>query len=387
MGADEVGICGRNKEIADIQRFISDRIKSKRSGVLYVAGPPGTGKSMSVDYVLDQLSNVSKLKLNCLRALSSKGILTKICALLNLEKFTKFNETEMMSRIAKKLSSRTSESYVIVLDEMDQLPKSKSMSLIKTIFSLPKLENSKLILIGIANTLNMTAKHQIITTLTGKDDNHITKMLFKPYSTKDIKSILEWYLENEENYEEAVIDSRALDMIAAKFARENGDIRGALNALKSSIDDTNKKKCNLTIDESHYPTPPATPPATPCKDKTNIMSVANSIKKRSRSSHYQNDLFPFPQQIILTCIEKLTELSETSVVDKKVCEKLVTQTMGKFNISLSIDDYRGMLENLEVLGLVGFKKCRPRDKIVFKASESEMTSFVIRKDMILDVLR
>lgn len=294
----------------------------------------------------------------------------------------------MIERLTKKLTGRTCGTHIIVLDEMDQLPKSKNSDLIRRIFSWPNLPNSKLILIGIANTVNLTSRFQVITSILGKNDHHVTKIIFRPYTSSDIKGILQWYIENDENYGDTIVDEKALDMISVKSARENGDIRSALNGLRLAIDDTTKKQVKETKQPhlTHYPTPPSTPPLSPCKEKTNIASVANSIKKRQRITHFKDDKIPFGHQVVLTCIYKLASKTKDFAVEGIACKNLVNQVLPEFDISNSLDDYRSMLDNLEQQGFITFKKIRMREKIILKASENELESLISHRDIIMNTI-
>lgn len=391
------GICGRNGEIEKIREFIMTRICNKRSGILYLTGPPGTGKTMSVSYVLDGLDEISKVILNCAKAQTSKGILSSICRSVQLDKFIKSNELEMIAQLTKKFSSRLAQPHVIVLDEMDQLPKSKTEDLYKKIFSWPEEQNSKLILIGIANTVNLTSRYRTICTFTGRDDSHVVKLVFRPYTSKDIKKILLWYLEHDENFEDAVVESKALDMIATKYARENGDIRGALNALRSVIDDENIEEKNEIfrskqaepMEISHYPTPPHTPPPkSPCKERrTNITSVVSSIKKRSRKTNFKDDVFPFQHQVVLTCIQRFCSKSKDSSMKLIQCTALSISLLQEFSIRSSTDEIRCVIDNLQSQGLISLKKSRDGDRIILRASTGELTSLIQRMDMILNTLK
>lgn len=397
MTNDTCGVRGRDKEINGIREFLTSKIDGHKPGILYLAGAPGTGKTMSIQIVLDQIRNITTIKLNCMRAQSSKSILTSICKKVGMKGFARYSEVELMSQLEEKFS-RT-ETFILVLDELDQLPKSKNVNLIKTFFSWPMNTKSRLILVGIANTLNLTSRYQVINQIVGVNCRGLVdlmqKILFRPYSTQEIKSILLWYLENDENYEDSDVDPKALDMIAVKFSREkNGDIRGALNALKSAIDDTviDKSKNNkhelvakLTDEIINLPTPPATPVSSPCKEKTNISIVANSIKKRSKRTLYEEDTIPLTHQIIASCVYKLS--SKSRLIDSRSCKNMTIKVLKEFGTGiLADDDYRQILTYLETQGLIILKKVGPRDRIVLKVSDSEICDLIPEKDKICSLI-
>lgn len=45
---------GREKELEELNTFISNHIEKEQSGTLYVSGPPGTGKTASLSIILQQ---------------------------------------------------------------------------------------------------------------------------------------------------------------------------------------------------------------------------------------------------------------------------------------------------------------------------------------------
>lgn len=376
-----VSIRGREKEIKTIMDFLKDR----KSGTLYLTGPPGTGKTMSVDWILDNMPQVSRVKINCLRVASSKIVLQRICNGLGLGKYTIYNESEMIVRICKKITSRSAKPQILVLDELDQLPQSKNANLIKSIFDWPNLPNSRLILVGIANTVNLTARYQVVSALIGKEES-FTKVLFRPYNSKEIKEILEWYLQNDENFEDELVEPKALDMIAKKFARENGDIRGALNALRSSIDDGKQAITITDFDSSQYPTPPATPQPAPCKEKTNIASVANSCKKRQKRTNYKEDQTPFAHQILLVCIMKLCSTTKRNVISARTCKDLAKRALGEHKFTVPDIEYITMFETLELQGLITVKRGRPMTSIILRASEAEILPLIHQRELVLDAV-
>lgn len=380
-----VDICGREKEIKTIYEFIRQRADNKESGTLYLTGPPGTGKTMSVDWVLHKLQDIPRIKINCLRIASSRDILKKLCLSLDLEKYSGNNESEMIARICKKMSSRSAKTQILVLDELDQLPQSKSANLIKSIFDWPSQPNSRLILIGIANAVNLTSRYQVVSALTGRE-RCFTKIIFRPYNSSDIRAILEWYLANDENYEEDLVEPKALEMIAKKFARENGDIRGALNALKSSIEDCKRDQHRVEFNESQYPTPPSTPTISPCKEKTNIASVANSCKKRQKRTNYKEDMTPYAHQVLLASVMKLCSKNDNNMVSVRACKDLAKKALKQFDFSVPDMDYISMFETLELQGFISVKKGRPNCNIVLRASEAEIMPLIQRQEQVLGII-
>uniref|UniRef100_A0A6G1SN60 Cell division control protein 6 n=1 Tax=Aceria tosichella TaxID=561515 RepID=A0A6G1SN60_9ACAR len=390
----DFGICGRNKEISEIQQFISDHVEQNKSGILYLTGPPGTGKTMSVNLVLNKVDNIGKIHLNCFKATSSKSVLTKIWEALNMGSSTRKNESEMIAKLASKLSGRTCKPFLMVLDEMDQLPKSSNSNLYSTLFSWTKLSFSKLIIVGIANTLNLTSRCQTVVKILGSEYNQVQKIIFRPYSSRDISSILNWYLENDENFEEALVDPKAIEMISKKFARDKGDIRGALNALRDAVDDVltvNRQKKKKEEDERRFqsfPTPPSTPPPYPCKEKTNIASVANSVKKRQRQSHYHNDNALAHHEIILVCLHKFCSASKDGGVDKRELYGKVSDILARYGSDSSKTSIDASLEQLEMQGLLVFKKRAGMQspRIILKASDSEVKQLAHNEELIKDFI-
>ena len=49
-------ILGREKEQAEVEDFINESIENERPGSMYISGQPGTGKSASINNILDQIN-------------------------------------------------------------------------------------------------------------------------------------------------------------------------------------------------------------------------------------------------------------------------------------------------------------------------------------------
>lgn len=55
-------IYNRDDEHSKIRKFIETNIRQRKSGLMYLCGHPGTGKTSSLNYVLSELRKVPEIK-------------------------------------------------------------------------------------------------------------------------------------------------------------------------------------------------------------------------------------------------------------------------------------------------------------------------------------
>jgi cell division control protein 6 len=136
-------LISRDKEISEIKSFLKQCTSKCIPASMYICGPPGTGKSVSLMHLLSQekalLKNVEVIVLNCVSIGSSQSIFGKIAEKLKIKR--KPFDKELTSFFTKPSDSM----ILLVLDEIDQL----SQSILYTIFEWPSLPDSRCILIGI----------------------------------------------------------------------------------------------------------------------------------------------------------------------------------------------------------------------------------------------
>lgn len=79
---------GREKEITELEDFIKTHLNKQSSGTLYISGPPGTGKTASLNLILEK-EELSKeftvINVNCTAIKSSGSIYSKIVKELGLK--------------------------------------------------------------------------------------------------------------------------------------------------------------------------------------------------------------------------------------------------------------------------------------------------------------
>ena len=121
--------------------------------------------------------------------------------------------------------------YVLVLDEIDILD-SRHQEILYTIFNLPMYKSTKVIIIGIANTLDFTTK-----TLTRYHSLNIAPMKevsFQPYDPAKLTGILKSRIRELVN--EPLFQAKAIEFCAKKVASYSGDARKALEILRRSVE-------------------------------------------------------------------------------------------------------------------------------------------------------
>ena len=152
-GAPRNLLC-REEQVAVLQSWLQDHLVAGKPGSLYISGAPGTGKTASLTHLLSNIYTQYKyIFINCMVLKSSIAIYREVAKQLNPKKEVK-TEREALKVI--EASIRTSSSMILlVLDEVDQL-ESKDQSVLYTVFEWPALDGSRLVLCGIANSLDLT---------------------------------------------------------------------------------------------------------------------------------------------------------------------------------------------------------------------------------------
>lgn len=227
---------GREKEIQDLIIFLNEKHENQQSGSMYISGQPGTGKTACLQKLLGQIEFNQKFRqiyINCTSITSIGNIYKKIYQQLNLSTKSNNTITEKNSLIAIErylTSSNNKKMLLLVLDEIDQLI-SKKQTILYTLFEWPSKFQSNIILIGIANSLDL------IDRLSRLNRNSLLTpqlMHFQPYTKQQIIDI----------FQQRLIDGGVLDIftigtlqvLAAKISAISGDLRYALDIGRRVIE-------------------------------------------------------------------------------------------------------------------------------------------------------
>lgn len=232
-------LVGRDDEYNKIYNMVQEALENQKSLAVYVSGPAGTGKTLTVSTVIQNLESKHHFKLinmNCMSFETLANFYEQVSSHYGSspKKHRKNSISEQQNELTKIKDAiyQHNEMTVMVLDEVDQL-KSKNNQVLRNIFMLPALTNNKLVLIGISNALDFTAKMLWIKEL---DKSNFCELRFMPYSKEQIVQIIDHRLKSTKNEENTLIDKFALEYCARKIASCSGDIRKALDVCRRAIE-------------------------------------------------------------------------------------------------------------------------------------------------------
>eukprot|EP01138_Halocafeteria_seosinensis_P002846 gb/GECG01002907.1/.p1 GENE.gb/GECG01002907.1/~~gb/GECG01002907.1/.p1 ORF type:complete len:670 (+),score=100.16 gb/GECG01002907.1/:1-2010(+) len=224
----------RDKERKQIEKYLSSSIRQGGIGrSLYIAGMPGTGKTAIVSEIIQQLQAKAGTKslpyfqylaVNAMKLHHPYQLYTIL-----YQAITKGRATH--ARAASWLDNHFSKHhdgppFVLLVDELDFLV-TKKQTVLYNIFEWPTRPNSKLIVIGISNTIDLPER------MLPKVQSRLglERVQFVPYTSEQISTIVRQRLEDI-----ALFDSDAVTMVSKKVSRFSGDVRRALQICSRAVD-------------------------------------------------------------------------------------------------------------------------------------------------------
>lgn len=387
---------GREKEFDELSKFLDDIIRTNGSGSMYISGAPGTGKTATLSKIVNDEKLKSKLKvafINCTSISSIGAIYKKICVGLDL-KVQGGSEKDCLGTIEKYLKT-DHKMTLLVLDEVDQLCSvGKQQNVLYHIFEWPSILNSKLILMGIANSLDLTDR--LLVRLQTKCELKPKVMHFTAYTKSQIVDIFKSRL--EESGVSDFFPPAAIQLLAAKVSSVSGDIRRALNIGKRVVELAElERKKSKAIDmaqfealiESDKPSAQEPEKKQPIQMKE-VMSVLNSVYGNAQKlGDDVDDAFPLQQKILICTLlliikydkNKNITVGRLHDVFKRVCKNRNIQ-------SIDLSDFFNLCILAETHGIICITtKKEPRfHQVQLRWDEDEVHAALKDKQMITNIL-
>ncbi|KAM8943563.1 cell division control protein 6 homolog isoform 2-T2 [Lycaon pictus] len=380
----------REKEMNVIRNFLREHICGKKAGSLYLSGAPGTGKTACLSRILQDLKELKDFKtimLNCMSLRNAQAVFPAIAQEICQEEVSRPAGRDMMKKLENHMTAEKGPMIVLVLDEVDQLD-SKGQDVLYTLFEWPWLSNSRLVLIGIANTLDLTDR--ILPRLQAREKCKPQLLNFPPYTKNQIATILQERLDLVSRAQ--VLDNAAIQFCARKVSALSGDVRKALDVCRRAIEivesDIKSQTVLKPLSECTSPSESLVPKRVGLIHISQVISEVDG-NRMTLSKEGAQDSFPLQQKILVCSLLllirqlKIKEVTLGKLYEaySNVCRKQQVAAVDQSEcLSLS-----GLLEARGILGLKKNKETR-FTKVSLKIEEKEVEHALKDKALIGNIL-
>ncbi|KAB8302700.1 hypothetical protein EYC80_006062 [Monilinia laxa] len=234
-------LIGREAEKDELKTFVQNCVENTSGGCIYVSGPPGTGKSAMINEVTteyEESTTLHKMYVNCMSMKTLKDLYgTLLESYCGEEEVLEGDEEKTLHSmfVSRK---KTKDVYLITLDEIDHIL-TLDLEILYKLFEWSLQKSSRLILIGIANALDLTDR--FLPRL--KARNLQPQLLpFLPYTASQIKNVIMTRLKSLVPKDSATpnyvpfLHPAAIELCSRKVASQTGDLRKAFDICRRAID-------------------------------------------------------------------------------------------------------------------------------------------------------
>ena len=228
----------REEQIQEIANILAPALRMERPSNLFVYGKTGTGKTLSLKYILLSLRQIAEknniplktIYLNCkLKRVADTEyrLVAQLIKFFGKEIPSTGLPTDEVYNIFYKLIDQQKMMILLVLDEIDQLTKKIGDEMLYNLTRInSELQQSQISFIGISNNLMFSENldPRVKSSLSEEE------IIFPPYNALQIQDILR--KRSLKAFKENSLEPGLIEKCSAFAAREHGDARRAIDLLR-----------------------------------------------------------------------------------------------------------------------------------------------------------
>ncbi|KAA6410967.1 MAG: origin recognition complex subunit 1 [Lasallia pustulata] len=227
----------REQEFAVVYSHLEAAISDGSGSCIYISGTPGTGKTATVREVVsqlngsvlaDELDDFIFVEINGLKVTDPHQAYSLLWEALRGDRVSPSHALDLLEREFSNPSPRRVP-CVVLMDELDQLV-TKNQSVMYNFFNWPGLRHSRLIVLAVANTMDLPER-----TLSNKISSRLglTRITFPGYTHDQLMKVIQSRLEGVPGN---IVDPDAVQFASRKVAAVSGDARRALDICRRAVE-------------------------------------------------------------------------------------------------------------------------------------------------------
>ncbi len=333
-------IIHRDKQIEQIAKILAPLLRLEKASNLFIYGKTGTGKTLSVNYVAQQINEVASQRelplkivyINCkLRKVADTEyrLIAQLAREFGKEIPPTGLPTEEVYNIFFNALDKENKILLFIIDEVDQLVNKTGDGVLYNLTRInSELKESQISIVGISNSLNFTDNldPRVKSSLSEEE------IIFPPYNALQIQQILKQ--RSKIAFQDGVLGEGVIEKCAAYAAREHGDVRRALELLRVSAElaeRSGQPKVNISyIDEAEEKI-----------EKDRVLDMVSSQPKQ-----FQAVLF----SIISICSKRKEQVFTGEIYElyKGICLQIGLRPLTQRRVS-------DVIAELDMLGIINAK--------------------------------
>ncbi|OAX78993.1 hypothetical protein ACJ72_06691, partial [Emergomyces africanus] len=227
----------RDTEFYTVYNSLRIAITDGTGTCIYISGPPGTGKTATVREVIaqrnasvlaEELDDFVFVEINGMKVTDPHQSYSLLWEALKGDRVSPSHALDLLEREFSHPSPRRVP-CVVLMDELDQLV-TKNQSVMYNFFNWPALRYSHLIVLAVANTMDLPER-----TLSNKISSRLglTRITFSGYKHQELMEIIGSRLSNVPGN---IVDPDAVQFASRKVAAVSGDARRALDICRRAVE-------------------------------------------------------------------------------------------------------------------------------------------------------